>query len=133
MNERIKRLADNATHYANGVCDTDPNADWYETRDQKFAELIVKECIRYCSDNLSKTVSGALKMHFGVEERDSTCPDCGEASELSMVPMKRTVWVNLYSDGEAFYHYTQKEADDLDSEAIAERIGGKAYLVEIEA
>jgi hypothetical protein len=45
MNERFKELADSATHYANGVCDADPNADWYETRDQKFGELIVKECI----------------------------------------------------------------------------------------
>jgi hypothetical protein len=43
MNERIKQLADNATHYANGVCDADPNVDWYATRDQKFAELIVRE------------------------------------------------------------------------------------------
>ena len=44
MNERFKQLADNATHYANGVCDADANADWYETRDQKFGELIVQEC-----------------------------------------------------------------------------------------
>jgi hypothetical protein len=43
MNERIEKLADNATHYANGVCDADPNADWYATRDQKFAELLVGE------------------------------------------------------------------------------------------
>ena len=35
---------------------------------QEFAELIVKECIDYCGENLSKTVGGALKIHFGVEE-----------------------------------------------------------------
>lgn len=34
----------------------------------KFAELIVRECIDYCGENLSKTVGGALKLHFGVEE-----------------------------------------------------------------
>jgi hypothetical protein len=28
----------------------------------------VKECIEYCGENLSKTVGGALKIHFGVEE-----------------------------------------------------------------
>lgn len=35
---------------------------------EKFAELIVRECIDYCGENLSKTVGGALKIHFGVEE-----------------------------------------------------------------
>ena len=35
---------------------------------EKFAELIVKECIDYCGENLPKTVGGALKIHFGVEE-----------------------------------------------------------------
>ena len=34
---------------------------------QVFAELIVQECIDYCGENLSKTVGGALKIHFGVE------------------------------------------------------------------
>ena len=33
---------------------------------EKFAELIVQECIDYCGENLSKTVGGALKIHFGV-------------------------------------------------------------------
>ena len=79
MNEQIKQLADNATHYANGVCDADPNADWYETRDQKFAELIVQEC----AENFTKVwyeqgvdVRGTdihkfmkrFEEHFGVEE-----------------------------------------------------------------
>ena len=35
---------------------------------EQFAELIVQECIDYCGENLSKTVGGALKIHFGVEE-----------------------------------------------------------------
>ena len=35
---------------------------------EKFAELIVAECIDYCGENLPKTVGGALKIHFGVEE-----------------------------------------------------------------
>ena len=79
MNERIKQLADDATHYANGVCDADPNADWYTTRDQKFAELIVREC----AENFTKVwyeqgvdVRGAdihkfmnrFEEHFGVDE-----------------------------------------------------------------
>jgi hypothetical protein len=36
--------------------------------EELFAELIVQECINYCGENLSKTVGGALKIHFGVEE-----------------------------------------------------------------
>jgi hypothetical protein len=34
---------------------------------EKFAELIVRECIDYCGENLSKTVGGALKIHFEVK------------------------------------------------------------------
>jgi hypothetical protein len=67
MNERILELAEQAREYAEskmhitGVKDS-------AAYDKKFAELIVKECIDYCGENLSKTVGGALKIHFGVEE-----------------------------------------------------------------
>jgi hypothetical protein len=36
---------------------------------EKFAELIVRECIDYCGENLSNTVGGALKIHFGVDSK----------------------------------------------------------------
>ena len=68
MNERIKELAEQADvpkeySFVEGatVWKTDPSIE-------RFAELIVKECIDYCGENLSKTVGGALKIHFGVEE-----------------------------------------------------------------
>jgi hypothetical protein len=35
---------------------------------EKFAELIILECIDYCGENLSKTVGGALRIHLGVAE-----------------------------------------------------------------
>jgi hypothetical protein len=35
---------------------------------EKFAELLIKECIDYCGDNLSKTVGEALKIHFGIND-----------------------------------------------------------------
>ena len=60
MNERIKQLAEQA---GQGEPFHIP-PEFVE----KFAELIVKECIDYCGENLSKTVGGALKIHFGVEE-----------------------------------------------------------------
>jgi hypothetical protein len=65
MNERISQLADQATTYIDpsandGVC-------WNFDK-EKFAELIVQECIDYCGENLSNTVGAALKIHFGIEE-----------------------------------------------------------------
>ena len=56
MNERIALLA---------LKSSDPKTGWLDR--QKFAELIVRDCIDYCGENLSKTVGGALKIHFGVE------------------------------------------------------------------
>ena len=58
MNEKLKEIAVKAQveHCVSHV------------RLQEFAELIVKECIDYCGENLSKTVGGALKIHFGIQE-----------------------------------------------------------------
>jgi hypothetical protein len=58
MNERIKELAKQSlpAYYLTNC----PSAL------EKFAELIVNECIDYCGENLSRTVGGALKIHFGV-------------------------------------------------------------------
>lgn len=61
MNEKIKQLAEQAYLYQ--------EHDTFLTAAlENFAELIVKECVDYCGENLSKTVGGALKIHFGVEE-----------------------------------------------------------------
>jgi hypothetical protein len=49
MNERIKELAEQATHYANDICDHDPKADWYEVRDAKFAELVRQDEREACA------------------------------------------------------------------------------------
>ena len=66
MNKKIKQLADEAEKYADANFKGEPF--WSEAYESKFAELIVRECIDYCGENLSKTVGGALKIHFGVEE-----------------------------------------------------------------
>lgn len=60
MNERIRELAKQCW-------DERPEGQLHFDN-EKFAELIVKERIDYCGENLSKTVGGALKIHFGVEE-----------------------------------------------------------------
>ena len=67
MNERIKQLAEQVGFEFNllgGTYTTGTLSDNLE----KFAELIVQECIDYCGENLSKTVGGALKIHFGVDK-----------------------------------------------------------------
>jgi hypothetical protein len=66
MNERIKLLAEQAKNSI--PKDSLGVTDWIEAYNQKFAELLVQECVDYCGENLSKTVGGALKIHFGVEQ-----------------------------------------------------------------
>ena len=82
MNKRIKQLAKQAEEYA----DIEYNAsdlDWYELKEEKFAELIVKECCHimnttakkaeesntYMGDDVPTRVHQyKIKQHFGVEE-----------------------------------------------------------------
>ena len=61
MNEKIKQLAEQAYLYQE-------HDNFLTAALENFAEMIVQECIDYCGENLSKTVGGALKIHFGVEE-----------------------------------------------------------------
>ena len=72
MNERIKQLAKQAEEYA----DIEYNAsdlDWYELKEEKFAELIVKECAHraeayaYMSPNFT-ALAEELRRMIGVEE-----------------------------------------------------------------
>jgi protein gp37 len=77
MNERIEKLAEQAREYAttrHPVSNTtlSVNSDLFE---QKFAELIVRECAQVCRDQPNhyalKTdrdnCAVAIKEHFGVE------------------------------------------------------------------
>ena len=84
MNERIRKLADEAdeytkqtVHYYQGQFN---GLTWEgkikQTRDTKFAELIVRECVKVCRDQPNvyalKTdrdnCAIAIEEHFGVEE-----------------------------------------------------------------
>ena len=71
MNERIEHLAERATKEMDQEAfseDMNIPAEWYH----KFAELIVKECMRLNSKELSITAIERLlpvyEEHFGVEE-----------------------------------------------------------------
>ena len=83
MNERIEQLALEAGEYVNKVY-TGPvrsktpgkiwengHIDWHTQFNQKFAELIVKECAGVAdhSNVTGKSIIGQrIKEHFGVEE-----------------------------------------------------------------
>ena len=66
MNERIKAIADQALYYA--LYTTPQGLEWLPTFKQKFAELIVRECLSYAKDGDLDFMKFMIKKHFGVEE-----------------------------------------------------------------
>jgi hypothetical protein len=83
MNERIQELADQAraevrADWSKGNKIPYPEAHYAFQRDndQKFAELIIQECISACAtDRLGKTAGAEelINQHFGVEEAGAAC------------------------------------------------------------
>ena len=70
MNERIKALVEQARKYADenrpgSFVKYDP--EWFVLYNEKFAELIVRECIDKAFHNGHPDLEFLLK-HFGVEE-----------------------------------------------------------------
>ena len=61
MNERIKELAEQASDAVAG------NAFSMARYNEKFAELIVRECICQCDDENSQKY---IMAHFGMKESD---------------------------------------------------------------
>jgi hypothetical protein len=78
MNERIKELK----HQASLWCDKNVPEQYSEETnsygtawEDKFAELIVRECIAQCNDGDSRYF---IATHFGIPEpRGWLCPKCG--------------------------------------------------------
>ena len=73
MNERIKELAEQADDYTDNKIQQpgEYHPDWHDVRDQKFAELIMRETFNWVVDNvglMEETEWHSLKKHFGVEE-----------------------------------------------------------------
>ena len=77
MNERIQELAEQAKCYADeNSAHYLQNPHWIETFEQKFAELIVRECVRYFNEDYQRDfdtlwredLTKGIKEHFGVEE-----------------------------------------------------------------
>ena len=89
MNEKIKLLAEQAGDYVNEVYTPpvrsktpgkiweDGHVDWMEQFNEKFAELIVKECAELCMKKIdtgllmapqAPEMAKQILQHFGVEE-----------------------------------------------------------------
>ena len=66
MNERIQELAGQAEEYANSSQPYEKikNKAWIDVYDEKFAELIVQECIDLVP---WASICAKIKKHFGVE------------------------------------------------------------------
>jgi hypothetical protein len=69
MNERIKQLALQAKEETDALYAKLTPQEFKDTYNQKFAELIVKECADRCemSPYPHPNYSVAIKKHFGVE------------------------------------------------------------------
>ena len=76
MNERIRELAKEALDYAERNQSAEVPQHWFKLYNEKFAELIVRECIvdfyRNCLDitsneDIAVQVERYVQEHFGVE------------------------------------------------------------------
>ena len=69
MNERIKELAEQADNFADDKIQMpgEYHPDWHDVRDEKFAELIVRECADIADKAEPYKASDLIKKHFEVE------------------------------------------------------------------
>ncbi len=67
MNERIKQLAKQADSYAISM-EKETGAFYFDSYNQKFAELIVRECASHLNWVGDDAAGIELLEHFGVEE-----------------------------------------------------------------
>ena len=70
MNERIRELAEQALEYAEKNQSADIPRHWFRLYNEKFAELIVRECVGIADeyDGAGSTIVSRIRKHFGVEE-----------------------------------------------------------------
>ena len=64
MNERIQELAEQATKHFPA---TETSGEFSTFDKEKFAELIIKECLSYAKDGDLDFMKFMIKKHFGVE------------------------------------------------------------------
>jgi hypothetical protein len=64
MNERIRELAKGALDYAEKNQSAEVQQHWFKLYNEKFAELIVREC----ASKVTRNEALNILEHFGVEE-----------------------------------------------------------------
>ena len=75
MNERIQELAKQATTYEKGPPNWDLTANLVVEyfNKEKFAKLIVQECLKECWYDLTpKQIADRIRHQFGIEQYEST-------------------------------------------------------------
>ena len=65
MNDRIWELAEKAQEYADDNFLGEPT--WFEAYESKFAELIIRECLRVADRRGAYQVMDDIIEHFGIE------------------------------------------------------------------
>lgn len=67
MNERIKELAEQATSYKEGLVEGKHDIEVFDK--EKFAELIVKECVQMFAENGYDESCDMLIEHWDIDPR----------------------------------------------------------------
>jgi hypothetical protein len=96
----------------------------------------VTQLVKFDVGNVISPVCGVLGdniLTWRVDGRHFS--NCGSTYDLFMAPKKRTVWVNLYPDSGArliAYAHAFEDKDEADKSSCSNRIGNRAWPVEIE-
>ena len=74
MNQKIEELSEIADDYADDYlqCQGEFHPDWHTVRDNKFAQMIIEECIDICGsyysvEGIAQNIVKDIKETFGVE------------------------------------------------------------------
>ena len=98
------------------------------TRDGQPAKFIAHVSEAHPSQRLVVLIDGGVYTKFE-SGKYAASPAYVSDNDLFMAPVKRTVWVNLYEYGSARWHNTKCDAD---ARAGDDRLGGRAWPIEIE-
>ena len=98
------------------------------TRDGRPARFIAHVAEAHPSQRLLVLIDGVVLTKFESGKYASS-PAHVSDNDLFMALTKRTVWANLYNDGAAWFLYPEADAD---AGARSDRIGGRAWPIEIE-
>jgi hypothetical protein len=100
----------------------------YKTRDNREAKVVAVVPEANVANRVAALIDGEIIVYC----ENGQYYEYGPINPFDLIPNKRIAWVNLYPMGKstnAQWHETQGAADEC---AGADRIGNRAYPVEIE-